>query len=94
MESGKSGNGLIAFILAQYRIFSHPLPMGNTPWRNSPGSGNLRVMARGFLALFLLIFGLNLLFKLSIPIWVTGVLALTAGVLLLVEQLKIGGSRK
>lgn len=51
-------------------------------------------MARVSLALFLLIFGLNLLFGLSIPMWVTGVLALIAGVLLLLEQFNVGGRRK
>lgn len=66
----------------------------NTPWRNRPGMDNLCAMARIFLALFLLIFGLNLLFGLSIPIWVTGLLAVIAGVLLLLEQFNIGVSRK
>jgi len=51
-------------------------------------------MARLFLAVFLLIFGLNLLFGLSIPIWVTGLLALIAGVLLLIEHFSVRGNRK
>lgn len=42
-------------------------------------------MAKIFLALFLILFGLNLLFGLNIPIWVSGVLALVAGVMLLME---------
>jgi hypothetical protein len=42
-------------------------------------------MAKIFLALFLVLFGLNLLFGLNIPIWVSGVLALVAGVMLLME---------
>ena len=51
-------------------------------------------MARVFLAIFLLIFGLNLLIGLSIPTWVIGVAAVIAGVLLLLEQFNIGGRKK
>ena len=46
-------------------------------------------MAQLFLALFLLVFGLNLLFGLSLPIWVTGLLALIAGGLLLMEHFRV-----
>ena len=38
------------------------------------------------LALFLLVFGLNLLLGLSIPIWVSGLLAVIAGVLILMQS--------
>jgi uncharacterized membrane protein HdeD (DUF308 family) len=51
-------------------------------------------MAHLFLALFLIVFGLNLLFGLSIPIWVTGVLALIAGILLVMEHFRIRLDRK
>jgi hypothetical protein len=51
-------------------------------------------MAHIILALFLIVFGLNLLFGLSIPIWVTGLLALVAGVLLVMEHFKVFVSRK
>jgi hypothetical protein len=51
-------------------------------------------MARLFLALFLLVFGLNLLFGLSIPIWLTGFLAATAGVLLVMEHFRVRVDRK
>ena len=51
-------------------------------------------MAHLFLALFLLVFGLNLLFGLSIPIWVTGLLALIAGVLLVMEHFRLRLDRK
>lgn len=51
-------------------------------------------MAHLFLALFLIIFGLNLLFGLSIPIWVTGLLALIAGVLLVMEHFRVRLDRK
>jgi uncharacterized membrane protein HdeD (DUF308 family) len=51
-------------------------------------------MAHLFLALFLLVFGLNLLFGLSIPIWVTGLLALIAGVLLVMERFGLRVDRK
>ena len=43
-------------------------------------------MAQIFLALFLLVFGLNLLLGLSIPIWVSGLLAVAAGVLILMQR--------
>ena len=46
-------------------------------------------MSRLFLALFLVVFGLNLLIGLSIPIWVTGLLALIAGVLLALEHFRV-----
>ena len=51
-------------------------------------------MAHLFLALFLIVFGLNLLFGLSIPIWVTGLLALIAGVLLVMERFGLRVNRK
>jgi hypothetical protein len=51
-------------------------------------------MAHLFLALFLLVFGLNLLFGLSIPIWVTGLLASIAGVLLVLEHFRLRVERK
>ena len=51
-------------------------------------------MAHIFLALFLIIFGLNLLFGLSIPIWVTGVLALIAGLLLVMDRFGVRVNRK
>jgi len=51
-------------------------------------------MAHIFLALFLVVFGLNLLFGLSIPIWVTGLLALIAGVLLVLERFGLRVDRK
>lgn len=51
-------------------------------------------MAHLFLALFLLVFGLNLLFALSIPMWVTGVLAVIAGVLLVMERFGVRVDRK
>ena len=51
-------------------------------------------MANIFLALFLIVFGLNLLFGLSLPIWVTGLLALIAGVLLVMERFGVRVDRK
>jgi hypothetical protein len=44
-------------------------------------------MAKIFLAIFLLIFGLNMLIGLAIPVWITGILALVTGILLLAERL-------
>jgi hypothetical protein len=46
-------------------------------------------MATIFLALFLIVFGLNLLLGLSVPIWVSGLLALAAGVLLLLKRFNV-----
>jgi hypothetical protein len=51
-------------------------------------------MAKIFLALFLIVFGLNLLFGLNIPIWVTGVLALVAGVMLLMQYFGVSVAKK
>jgi hypothetical protein len=51
-------------------------------------------MAQIILALFLVVFGLNLLFGLSIPIWVTGLLALIAGVLIAMKQFGVRVDRK
>jgi hypothetical protein len=51
-------------------------------------------MAHLFLALFLLVFGLNLLVGLSIPFWVTGLLALVAGVLLILVHFRVRLDRK
>ena len=43
-------------------------------------------MANYLLAAFLIIFGLTLLIGLGIPTWVTGLLAVGAGILLLVGR--------
>ena len=51
-------------------------------------------MAHLILALFLIVFGLNLLFGLSIPIWVSGLLALIAGVMLVMEHFRVRVDRK
>jgi len=51
-------------------------------------------MAQLFLALFLFVFGLNLLFGLTLPIWITGLLALVAGVLLALEHFRVRVDRK
>lgn len=51
-------------------------------------------MAHLFVALFLIVFGLNLLIGLSIPMWITGQLALIAGVLLVLEHFRVRIDRK
>ncbi len=51
-------------------------------------------MARIFLALFLIIFGLNITFGTSIPNWVPGILALVAGVLYLAESVGLSFNKK
>jgi hypothetical protein len=47
-----------------------------------------------FTAIFLLVFGLNLISSLVIPNWITGILALAAGVMLLVDRYRIRLDRK
>lgn len=51
-------------------------------------------MAHIFLALFLIVFGLNVLFGVGLPGWVLGLLALIAGLLLLGERLGITVRKK
>ena len=51
-------------------------------------------MSRLFLALFLIVFGLNLLIGLSLPIWITGLLALIAGVMLVMEHFRVRLEKK
>jgi hypothetical protein len=43
-------------------------------------------MAHIFLAIFLIVFGLNMLLGLTLPLWLLGLLAIIAGVLLLAER--------
>ena len=65
--------------------------------RTAPSTQTPRIptpMAKIFLALFLIIFGLNLVFGLNIPIWVTGILALIAGALLLMERFSVRVDKK
>ena len=47
-------------------------------------------MAHIFLAVFLIVFGLNIVVGLNLPVWVLGVLALIAGVLLIAERFGFG----
>jgi hypothetical protein len=51
-------------------------------------------MALLFVALFLLVFGLNLAVGLAIPNIITGILALIAGALILIERYRIHIDRK
>ena len=51
-------------------------------------------MAHLLLALFLIVFGLNILVGLSIPMWVIGLLALAAGVVLVMEHFRVRVDRK
>lgn len=52
-------------------------------------------MAHIFLAIFLLVFGLNILLGTgAIPLWIMGGLAIIAGALLLLERFGFGGARK
>jgi len=51
-------------------------------------------MAHLFLALFLVVFGLNLILGIALPLWIVGVLALVAGVLLAMEHFRIRVDRK
>lgn len=47
-----------------------------------------------FLAIFLILFGLNITFGLGLPVWISGVLAILAGVLLLFERFGVRVDRK
>ncbi len=51
-------------------------------------------MGHIFLAIFLFVFGLNMLLGLGIPPWIHGALALLAGVLLLVERFGVRIERR
>lgn len=51
-------------------------------------------MAHLFLALFLIVFGLNILIGLSIPLWIIGTLAVIAGVLFVLEHFRVRVDRK
>lgn len=43
-------------------------------------------MSQIFLALYLIVVGLTILFGLNLPAWIAGVLALVAGILILVSR--------
>lgn len=51
-------------------------------------------MAHLILALFLIVFGLNILIGLSLPMWVIGSLAVVAGGLLVLEHFRVRVDRK
>lgn len=51
-------------------------------------------MAHIFVAIFLIVFGLNILIGLSIPLWIIGTLAVIAGVLLLLERFGVRVDKK
>lgn len=51
-------------------------------------------MAHLFLAIFLIVFGLNILFGLVLPIWIPGLLAVIAGVLLIMDHFRVRVDRK
>lgn len=51
-------------------------------------------MAHLFLAIFLIVFGLNIVVGLSIPMWVIGILALVAGLLLIMEHFRVRVDKK
>ena len=51
-------------------------------------------MSRLFLALYLLLVGLTILFGLNLPSWIAGVLALAAGALMILERFGVSFSKK
>jgi hypothetical protein len=51
-------------------------------------------MSRLFLALYLLVIGLTILFGLNLPSWIAGVLALVAGALMLLERFGVSFGKK
>lgn len=52
------------------------------------------MIAHLFLAIYLIIVGLTVLFGLSLPPWIAGLMALIAGVLLLAGQVGVSVHRK
>lgn len=51
-------------------------------------------MAHLFVALFLIVFGLNILIGLSLPMWLVGLLAVIAGVMLVMDHFRVRIDRK
>jgi hypothetical protein len=51
-------------------------------------------MAHLFLALFLLVFGLNILIGISLPMWLVGLLAVIAGAMQLLQFFRVRMGRK
>lgn len=51
-------------------------------------------MAHLFVALFLIVFGLNILIGLSLPMWLVGLLAVIAGVMLVMDHFHVRIDRK
>jgi hypothetical protein len=51
-------------------------------------------MAHILLAIFLVLFGLNILIDINLPSWILGTLALVAGILMLAERFGITAKRK
>ena len=51
-------------------------------------------MANILLAIFLVLFGLNILIDINLPSWILGTLALVAGILMLAERFGITTKRK
>lgn len=51
-------------------------------------------MAHLFLALFLLVFGFNILLGIGLPAWIMGLLAVIAGVLLATDHFRVRVDRK
>ncbi len=61
----------------------------------APGRGGYYpAMAHLFLAVFLIVFGLNILIGLSLPLWIIGTLAVIAGVLLILDHFRVRVDRK
>jgi hypothetical protein len=51
-------------------------------------------MAHILLAIFLLVFGLNIVVGLSLPTWILGLLALAAGLVMIAEQFSLRVKKK
>ena len=70
-----------------HRLVGHHPIEGGRPYRLRSPMPNI------FLAAFLIVFGLNVLFDISLPGWVIGVLALIAGLLLLGQRFGFNGKK-
>lgn len=51
-------------------------------------------MAQLLLAIFLIVFGLNIVIGLNLPMWLIGALALVTGILILMERFRVRMDRK
>lgn len=74
-----------------YTPWLQPDAFANVPCTSKPTP---TPMAHLFVALFLIVFGLNILIGLSLPMWLVGLLAVIAGVMLVMDHFRVRIDRK